>query len=153
MMKLCFAASSGGHMEELSRLAGVIGGRESFLITEAVSNSTAPSFCDRVYTVRLVNRKEFLFPVRLMGLLIRSFQILRKERPDCVITTGALAGYPVSLAAKLMGKKIIYVESFARVHSASLTGKLIYPFADLFIVQWEEMLKKYPRAVYGGWLV
>ena len=47
-------------------------------------------------------------------------------------------------------KKIIYIESFARVDEASLTGKLMYPIADKFIVQWEEMLKLYPKAVYGG---
>ena len=49
-----------------------------------------------------------------------------------------------------MRKKIIYIESFARVDNASLTGKLFYKIADVFIVQWEELLKIYPKAIYGG---
>ena len=51
---------------------------------------------------------------------------------------------------KLLGNKIIYIETFANRHSKTATGKLIYPIADLFIVQWEEMLELYPKAVYGG---
>ena len=51
---------------------------------------------------------------------------------------------------KLRGGKVIYIESFARVHDASLTGKLVYRFADLFIVQWETMIDVYPRAKYVG---
>ena len=49
-----------------------------------------------------------------------------------------------------MGKKVIYIESFARVDEPSLTGKLMYHVADLFIVQWKEMMEFYPNAVYGG---
>ena len=75
---------------------------------------------------------------------------MRKEQPDVVITTGALLAFPFCLLAKLMGKKVVYIESFARVYDKSLTGKLVYPFADLFIVQWESMLKCYPKAVYTG---
>ena len=67
-----------------------------------------------------------------------------------MITTGALIAYPFCVIGKMMGAKIIYVESFARVKKPSLTGKLLYPFADLFIVQWEDMLEKYPKAVLGG---
>ena len=61
-----------------------------------------------------------------------------------------LLAFPFCLFAKCMHKKVIYIESFARVHEKSLTGKLVYPFADLFIVQWESMLETYPKAIYGG---
>jgi len=73
-----------------------------------------------------------------------------KERPSCIISTGALATYPICIIGFIMRIKIIYIESFARVDSPSLTGKLMYKFADLFIVQWEEMLEVYPKAKYGG---
>nr|WP_225349401.1 hypothetical protein [Limosilactobacillus reuteri] len=52
--------------------------------------------------------------------------------------------------AKLMKKKVIYIESFARITTPSLTGKILYHFADLFIVQWKELLKVYPKAKYFG---
>ena len=57
---------------------------------------------------------------------------------------------PICIYAKLFGKKIIYIESMARINSPSATGKLVYKFADLFIIQWEELRKFYPKAVYGG---
>lgn len=77
-------------------------------------------------------------------------KILKKEKPDFVITTGALIAFPFCIFAKLRGTKIIYIESFARVNNQSLTGKLVYPFADLFLVQWEPLLKFYPKAKYVG---
>ena len=57
---------------------------------------------------------------------------------------------PSILIAKLFKKKVIYIETFARVNTASKTGRFVYKFADLFIVQWEELKKIYPNAVYGG---
>ena len=51
---------------------------------------------------------------------------------------------------KIFGSKIIYIETFANRNTKTATGRLIYPIADLFIVQWKEMLKIYPKAVLGG---
>ena len=56
------------------------------------------------------------------------------------------------MIGKILGSKIIYIETFANIHTKTATGRLIYPIADLFIVQWESMLKVYPKAVYGGWI-
>ena len=54
------------------------------------------------------------------------------------------------IMGKIFGSKIIYIETFANRNKKTATGKLIYKIADLFIVQWEEMLELYPKAVYGG---
>lgn len=67
-----------------------------------------------------------------------------------LISTGALATIPVCVLGKIMGKKIIFIESFAKVTSQTLTGKLVYRFANQFYVQWEEMKKFYPNAIYKG---
>ena len=83
-------------------------------------------------------------------LFAQSLKIMLEEKPDCIISTGALATFPICVLGKLMGKKVIYIESFARVDEPSLTGKLMYHVADLFIVQWKEMMEFYPNAVYGG---
>ena len=48
--------------------------------------------------------------------------------------------------------KIIYIETMANINRKTQTGRLIYPIADLFIVQWESMLKIYPKAIYGGFI-
>ena len=52
----------------------------------------------------------------------------------------------------LFGSKIIWIETFANIQTKTKSGKMVYPIADLFIVQWETMLKLYPKAVYGGWI-
>ena len=147
-MKLCFAASSGGHLEEIARLEKLKAGRESFLFTEEGLEENR--FCEKVYYVKKIDRRERLFLLHFLGLFLRSWRVLCQERPDCVITTGALATYPISLLGKLSGCKLVYIESFARANSASITGKLMHPIADLFIVQWEEGLRFFPKAVYGG---
>ena len=97
-----------------------------------------------------MNRRQLAFCPKFLILFIKAFCILLKERPDFIITTGALIAYPFCVIGKLMGVKIVYVESFARVKRPSLTGRLLYDYSDLFIVQWEDMLKLYPKSVLGG---
>lgn len=67
-----------------------------------------------------------------------------------MITTGVLAMVPMAFWVKLTGGKLIYLESFAKVTSKTLSGKILYRIADRFYVQWEEMLKLYPKAIYKG---
>lgn len=147
--KICFAASSGGHLEEISRLKEIEKGYSSFLFTEK-GDFNELDFTEKVIYVSQINRKEKLFLFKFIALFFKSFQIIIKEKPDCIISLGALATYPICLIGKIMGKKIIYIESFSRVDAPSLSGKLMYRIADLFIVQWEELLEYFPKAVYGG---
>jgi len=147
--KICFAASSGGHLTEISRLSGVMENRNYFLITES-SDFHDNAFTDNIYYVSQINRKQPTFIPRFIKLFFQCRSIIKKENADCIITTGALMGYAAALAGKLLRKKVIYIESFARIDTASLTGRLIYPIADLFIVQWEEGKVFFPKSVYGG---
>lgn len=149
--KLCFCSSSGGHWEELMCLQEIADENDTFYVTEEGGQTRDITNSKRtLYVFQQINRKEKRFILHFFKLFIQAFKILRKEQPDVVITTGALLAFPFCLLAKLMGKKVVYIESFARVYDKSLTGKLVYPFADLFIVQWESMLKCYPKAVYTG---
>lgn len=145
---ICFAASSGGHLEELSRLSGLIHG-DDFVLTE-MSDFASVNWCGNVKYVSQINRKQVLFLLKFLKLFVCSFVLFLKERPDVVVSTGALVTYPIGLIAKMFRKKIVYIESFARVDNPSLTGRLFYKIADVFIVQWEDMLKFYPNAVYAG---
>lgn len=149
MKKICMVASSGGHLEEISRLKQIEQCYDCFLVTEK-SEFEVKNFCKKQYFVSQINRRELLFPFKFAALFFKAGKILRKEKPDFVITTGALISYPFCLLAKMKKKKVIYIESFARVHHASMTGGLVYRMADLFIVQWEDMLKEYPKSVLGG---
>jgi UDP-N-acetylglucosamine:LPS N-acetylglucosamine transferase len=80
----------------------------------------------------------------------RAFGVLKKERPDLIISCGAAVAVPFFYVGKLFGAKLIYIEVFDRIDSPTLTGKLVYPITDKFIVEWEEMKKVYPKAVNLG---
>lgn len=145
-MKICLVASRGGHLRELEFAKYLDKEVEMFLITEKsaeISDTSMP-----VYYVDQINRKEPLAIYKILKLFYVGNKILKKESPDCYISTGALISIPILLLGKLRGKKIIFVESFARVESASLSGKIAYKFADVFIVYWKNLLKIYPNAVY-----
>ena len=147
--KLCFAASSGGHYEQILMLKPLMEKYDSFLITEkTIYNSQVEG--EKTYYLHQVNRKEWKFPVEMIGNSVRSLIIFIKERPDIVITTGVLAVIPICLIAKVFGKKLIYIESFAKVTSPTETGKMMYRYADQFYVQWPQMKKNYPNAIYLG---
>lgn len=91
-----------------------------------------------------------------VGLALR---IVYVERPDLVLCNGPGTCVPLCIAAfllnMLLGRhtKIVYVESIARVTSLSLSGKILYPICDMFVLTWPHLLKKYPRAVYLGRLL
>jgi hypothetical protein len=54
--------------------------------------------------------------------------------------------------AHFFKKKVIYIETFANIHTKTMAGAMVYPIADCFVVQWESMLELYPNAIYGGWI-
>jgi UDP-N-acetylglucosamine:LPS N-acetylglucosamine transferase len=151
-MKICYAASSGGHLEEILSLSKLNTLYDSFFITEKTQYAVD---CGKtkVYFFEQVNRKDKFLFAKLALIFCKAFFVFFREKPDIIISTGALMAVPVCFAGKLMKKKIIYIESIARVKSASVAGKLIYHFADLFIVQWENLKKVYPRAVCGGKII
>jgi UDP-N-acetylglucosamine:LPS N-acetylglucosamine transferase len=123
------------------------------MITEK-SGFLSETPCAKSYFVPQINRREKLFALKFAGLCVRMYHILIKERPDCVISTGALIAAPACfIAKKILHKKLIYIESFARIDELSMTGKMLYKMADLFVVQWEELAGRYPKAVYAGGLM
>ena len=148
-LKLIFAASSGGHLEQLLMLKPLMEKYDSVFVTEKTEYNVGKTDV-KTYYLSQINRKELLFLPKLIGNTFRSLRIIIKERPKVMITTGVLAIVPLALLMKLFGGKLIYLESFAKVTSKTLSGKLLYRFADRFYVQWEEMLKLYPNAIYKG---
>lgn len=148
-VKICFAASSGGHYEQLLMLKPLMEKYDSFVITEETLYK-AKINGEKMYYMKQVNRKEKMFIFRMLVNAIRSMKIYLEEKPDVVICTGVLAMLPICLISKLAGKKLIYIESFAKVTSATQSGKLLYKFADRFYVQWEQILEIYPKAIYLG---
>ena len=77
-------------------------------------------------------------------------KVLQKEKPDLIISSGAAVAVPFFYIGKLMGAKLIYIEIFDRINKSTMTGKMVYPIADKFVVQWEEQKKVYPKAINLG---
>lgn len=145
-MKVCLVASSGGHLKELDFVKKIDMDFQYFIITEKVENKSVLQ--ENIYYVQQINRQDKRVWYKILKIFFIGNRILKKENPDCLISTGALMSVPILLAGKFRKKKIVFIESFARVESASLSGKIVYRFADLFIVYWKNMLKHYPRAIY-----
>lgn len=150
--KVCLIANGGGHLEQLKQLAEVYKRYDCFYVV--MKTKVTNSMKEKHYFL-LENSREsnFVFALKTILIFIQSFFILLKERPDVVICTGA--GATISLciiAKKIFHSKLVFIESFAKKETASMTGKFLYKYADLFIVQWKGMLKFYPNAVYGGWI-
>lgn len=149
--KVLFTASSGGHFEQLMMLKDLINEYDSVVLTEKTKYKVN-AYDAKLYTVCQVNRKELLFIFKFVYIFIKTLYIIIKERPDVVISLGALSTIPACIIMKIMKKKVIFIESFAKIDSPTLTGKLVYKFADLFLVQWESMKKFYPNAQCKGGL-
>lgn len=147
--KICFIASSGGHLQEISYLFDLQASYDAFLVTEE-SEFQKQYYLDNTYCFPKIDRREKRFLLHFLQLILASAKVLRKEKPDIILSTGALVTVPMLYLGKLLGKKIIFMESMARVEGKSLSGRLVYPIADLFLVQWESLRKDYPKAVYAS---
>ena len=84
---------------------------------------------------------------------ILAYKILKKERPDVIISSGAAVAVPFFYLGKLFGCKLVYIEVYDRINTATLTGRLVYPITDAFILQWEEQKKLYPKGINIGGII
>lgn len=145
MKKICLISSSGGHYEQLKMLAPLEKKHQVYWITEKTDYSI-----DADYYLIQTGLKDNKYKSKMLKNLIESIKIWKKEKPDFVITTGTMVALPTILLAKLFRKKVIYIETFARIYDGTKAGKLIYKFADLFIYQWEPLKDIYEDGVFGG---
>lgn len=148
-VKVCFAASSGGHYEQLMLLRPLMEEYDSFIVAEKTSYQVQKEV-GKTYYLKQINRKELLFVPKFIANTIRSIHIMNKEKPDVVICTGVLAMIPICLLAKLYNKKLVFIESFSNITKPTQSGKFLYRFSDQFYVQWKEMLEFFPKAIYKG---
>ena len=146
-MKVCLVGSSGGHLTHLYMLKPFWESKERFWVT-----------FDKVDARSLLideNKYYCYFPTNrnIKNLIKNTFvalKVLKKEKPDLIISSGAAVSVPFFYLGKLFGAKLIYIEVFDRIDKPTLTGKIVYPITDKFIVEWEEMKKVYPKAINLG---
>ncbi|MDQ0150976.1 PssD/Cps14F family polysaccharide biosynthesis glycosyltransferase [Eubacterium multiforme] len=153
MKKVIFISSTGGHLSELMQLQSIFNKYDYHIITE--KNDTTlklkDKYGDRIsYLVYGARNYMLSYMFKFPYNIIKSFFLYLKIKPDVIVTTGAHTAVPICYIAKLFKKKIIFIETFARVQSKSMSGKMINKIADVFLVQHEEMLKVYDNAIYEG---
>ena len=146
-MKICITCSHGGHLTETLQLLDAFAGHNIFFATyhsarEAEVRAIAPAyFTDNIG----------LSVWRMLRAFGWAWSILRRERPDVIVSTGAEIALPFFYLGRLLGCKTIFIEGWFRVENLSLTGKLAYPVVDVFWVQWPQLLKYCgPKAEYHG---
>lgn len=155
MKKAMFISSCGGHLTQLLQLKLIFNNYHYVLITEKtdVTKNLKNSYNVEFLPYGSRNQKlKYLFI--LLINCFKSLFYLIKYNPDVIITTGANTVAAMCCLGKLFGKKVIYIESFAKNNSPTITGKMIYKLHayTTFVVQWESMLKYYPNAKYWGWI-
>ena len=156
-LKICLVCSHGGHLTEMLRLIDAFDGHRTFLITydEKTTRGIRNAYPIGSYFIKIRNTKIFQLNffqllMHMIYITLEELKIFFKERPDIIVSTGSEIAIPICYLGKILGKKIIFVESLSRVNYLSRTGKLIYPIATLFLVQWKHLATKYKKARYGG---
>ena len=158
MKKVLFIASTGGHLSELLQLSPIFKNYDYTLVTEKTKSNIGleKKHPNRVHylipgTYTTLSAK-FTYPFRFLGNCFKSLYLFLKVKPDVIVTTGAHNTVPMCYIAHIFKKKVIFIETFANSQGPTKSGKMVYPIADKFIVQWESMLEFYPKGIFGGWI-
>lgn len=146
-MKVCLVGSSGGHLTHLYLMKPFWQDKDRFWVTFDKEDSRSILDGEKKYFCYFPTNRNLKNLVRNTWL---AFKVLKKEKPDVIISSGAAVAVPFFYLGKLLGSKTVYIEVFDRIDSSTLTGKLVYPVTDKFIVQWEDMKKVYPKAINLG---
>ena len=146
-LRICLVASAGGHLNQLLKLRNSWNGYDVFCITTSDTVREKLQVYRKVYVVGESNRQH---PIRVVSVLLRCIKVVFTERPDVLISTGASAGCMACFLGKLYGARVVWIDSITNVERISLSGRMVRYIADLFLVQWAELAKKYSNVEYSG---
>jgi len=146
--KIGLICSPGGHLIEVLQLLEAFEGYPFFYLT--YQGKTMPNQKNKYYLTNFVKN-----PLSLIVGILKIFFIFLKERPKVLFSTGSEIAIPCFYIGKFLFRtELIYLECSAQVYHPSLTGRWVYPITDLFLVQWEPLLKQYgSKAKYVGGLI
>jgi UDP-N-acetylglucosamine:LPS N-acetylglucosamine transferase len=167
-MKIGIITSRGGHLTQALNALEAFKNHDCFLIIQefpSVENLN-PTQVSKLYYLKVfskygrgirISRNFHLWPAMYFTLFQNSFKIVKiflMEKPDVVFSTGAeIAVIGFYIAKFLFKTKLIFLESLTRIKDISHTGKIVMPITDLFLVQWEDLTKKYKKATFLGSLI
>jgi len=149
-LRICLVASAGGHLSQLLRLKDGWNRYDSFCLTTSDTVREKLQKYGKVYVVGECNRQH---PLWVILVMIRCAKIILRERPDVVISSGAAVGCITCFLSKLIGAKVVWIDSITNVEYMSLSGRMVRYIADLFMVQWPELVKQYDNVEYVGTVI
>ncbi|WPR73536.1 PssD/Cps14F family polysaccharide biosynthesis glycosyltransferase [Algoriphagus sp. NG3] len=151
--RVLLVCSDGGHLAQMLELKELFEKYDYLLVTERAP-STIP--LAKTYNLKFVrprpegkNRK-LGFYISLIQNSFSSLKILLTHRPKVILTTGSHTAVPFCILAKILGMKVVWILSYARINSKASSANLIYPIANRFLVQWPNMTDHYKKGIYVG---
>ena len=153
--RILFISSTGGHFSELMQLRPIMKKCKFHIVTEKTKTNTnlKEKYKNKINFLLYETKRH---PLRYMFVLLincfYSLYIYLLFRPEIIITTGTHTAAPMCCIGKILGSKVIFIETFANRNTKTVTGRILYHIADTFIVQWEEMKELYPKSKNFGWI-
>jgi UDP-N-acetylglucosamine:LPS N-acetylglucosamine transferase len=148
--RVLLVCSSGGHLAQLARLRPWWEKHDRVWVTFPTADAISVLRGERVVWGYHPTTRNIPNLVRNTAV---AWRVLRHYRPHLVVSTGAGIAFPFFVLGRILEVDTVYVEVFDRIDSATLTGRLCYPLADLFVLQWPEQLRFYPRGTVVGALI
>ena len=146
-IKVCLVGSSGGHLTHLYMLKPFWENKKRFWVTFDKEDARSLLNGEKVYPCYYPTNRNIK---NLIRNTVVAWKVSHKEKPDLIISSGAAVSVPFFYLGKLFGSKLIYIEVFDRIDKPTLSGRLVYPIVDKFIVQWEEQKEVYKKAINLG---
>lgn len=147
-MKLLLVCTSGGHFATMSGLEPFWSRHERVWVSDPKADTKVLNGVEKVHWLPYQAPRDLL---TLLFNIPATFRIIRLEKPDLVISTGASIAINFVLVSKLLGLRFAYVESISRFKELSLSGRLVYLLSNEFYVQWPNLCKKYRKATFKGY--
>jgi UDP-N-acetylglucosamine:LPS N-acetylglucosamine transferase len=150
-LRILLPTSAGGHLTEMLQMKRLLEASEHLFVTEDLPLTRQLMEGRSCHFVRPNGRnRDWVFWRNFAINWFLAIPILLKFRPNAIVTTGSHTAIPFCYLGKLLGCKIIFILSFCRIDSKAAAASAVYPIADVFFVQWEQMLRFYPKARYVG---
>jgi len=138
-MRILVVSSVGGHLTEVMQLEPLLRGHDVVLVVNDAAELPEFPFT-RVYRIAHAERDW-----RVLLNFAEAARILTEEEPSVLLSAGAGPVVPFAVLARVMGVRVVYIESAAAVTRPTLTGRLMYPLADAFFYQWPVLARSFPR--------
>lgn len=149
-MKIALVGSSGGHLTHLLALSDWWRRHDRFWVTFDKKDARAALATERSYWCHFPTNRNFRNLLRNTAL---AWRVIREERPDVIVSSGAAVAVPFFYIGKLFGCATVYLEVYDRIEHATLTARLVRPVTDRMLVQWEEQQKLYRNTELVGELL